>query len=319
MRRGRRAERGVPRRAARDASGPSSGVPSYESRSTCRPPARSASHGHFAVRWVSARAATPAPAATSTPVPRGAASSRGVDHEGHQGDPARRAAPAGTPGAATSTSPRSRPRRRLTPSHPPRPRTPAAPRRRSAQVGEEPVDEPRHPPRMPATCEPAATALADCHGGGREPSRRRAARRPGGRDPTGARRGRRVHAAHHRRDELLEHPAAHPAAHQLAERDRAIADAARAAACRARRATRRRPIAAMTSRASGTPGMPSRLVAGSGNAGRRRGTARPGRRWRHDVVAQPERGREAGHSPPRVAKDSAPASSSMPPTVWRAT
>ena len=65
---------------SRSRRAPASGASLYDSRSTCRcAPACRASQAHFAVAWVSAFARMPAaPGATSSPVPRGAASSAGA-------------------------------------------------------------------------------------------------------------------------------------------------------------------------------------------------------------------------------------------------
>ena len=211
------------------------------------------------------------PAATRTPVPRGAASSSGASRTSVTRRIRRRVAGSRMPGAATTTSPLTAPESVIArPSSTPVTRTPvrrSTPKRSRSDTS---ASTSRNtPPRMPATCDPAARSRAEsADGAGQRPlvQVRGAKTRRGLVEGEFVGRGR-VHAAHHRRDESVEHRSPHPAPHQFAERLVARPQRSRSQRRRARaRSAPRIPIAAMTSFASGTAGIPRMLVAGMATA-----------------------------------------------------
>ena len=157
----------IARRSAATVRSGSSGMSSYESRSTCRCAGSwSASHCHFAVECVRARALIPrTPSSTRAPVPRGAlSSSTAVDDSGGDRDRplAQRGACRGRGRGARRARARSHPRQATRRSHP------IARRGLRARSGRRRT--PRHrarntarrciPPRRPATCDPGGAGSA---------------------------------------------------------------------------------------------------------------------------------------------------------------
>ena len=135
-----------------------------------------------------------------------------------------------------------------------------------AEVGEQGLDEPIHAAGNPGDRRSGARLLAQHrHGAGERPlaeqgeaqSRRHDVEievvRMGGVDARGD-----------RRDQFVEHTAAHPEPDERAERARLRAHRAGQQRIQFGSQRRRSPITSITSRASGTPGMPSTPVFGSG-------------------------------------------------------